>query len=287
MSNIAAYKTSYREDVVDEFEQRQSLLRGSVVTEFMRQNGSQNVVFLVAGSGGASATTRGVDGDLVYRTNSNTQNTCTLKPWYDAVHLLDFDIFAAQGDQKKVAQRGTVGAINRQIDDDIITVLDTATVQVSATAAKGTVEDILHAQSILINAYAPQDGNSTALITSAFSSYLLMSDAFSNIDYVNTKPLADGGLNWRDQHLSYMWNGIQFIVHPRLTGVGTATEKCYIYHRDAIGHAFDSETLELDMGYDGEHRRSWVNASNFFGSKKLQNTGIVQFLHDGSGMAAA
>jgi len=287
MTNIAAYKTSYREDVVDEFEQRQSLLRRSVTTEFMRENGSQSVIFLVAGSGSATATTRGVDGDLVYRTNSNTQNTCTLKPWYDAVHLLDFDIFAAQGDQKMVAQKGTVGTINRQIDSDIITQLDTATVKTSATAAKGDIQTILHAQSILVNSFAPQDGNVTALISSAFSSYLLMTTEFSNIDYVNTKPLAEGSINWRDQHLAYMWNGILFVVHPSVTGVGTATEKCYLYHRAAVGHAFDTDTLTMDMDYDGEHQRSWVVCKNFFGSKKLQNSGIVQILHDGSGMAAA
>lgn len=286
MSNSDAFKTNYREETVDEFEQNQSLLRQSVTTEFMRENGSQNVVFLVAGSGGATATTRGADGELVYRENSNTQNTCVLKPWYDAVNLNNFDIFAAQGNQKRVAQRATAGTLNRKCDKDIIAQLDTATVQTSATAAKGTVKMILHGQTILTNSDVPQNEGVTALISSGYASYLLQSD-LANVDYVNVKPNADGSLNWRDRPNAFQWNGIMFIVHPHITGVGTATEKCYVYHSASIGHAFDTENFSVDMGYEGRHRRSWVNAEGFFGSKKLQNSGIVQILHDGSDFAAA
>lgn len=281
-----AYVTLYRDETIDEFEQRGSCLRKTVTTEFMR-DGAQNVVFLVAGSGSATATTRGADGDLVYRTNSNTQNTCTLQPWYDAVRINNFDIFSNQGDQKKIAVRNTVGVLNRKSDDDIIAILDTATVQTSSSAQKGTVQMILHGQTILTNAFVPQGSGVSVVLSSAFSSYLLMATEFSNIEYVNQKPLGDGSMNWRDQELSYLWNGIYFVVHPRLTGVGTASEQCYIYHSAAIGHAFDRENFDTDMGYDGQHRRSWVNCEGFFGSKLLQNTGIVQMLHDGSGLAAA
>lgn len=285
MANRDAYKTLYREEIVDGYEVNQSLLRKSVTTE--HQMSGQKVVFLVADSGGAAATTRGADGDLIYRENSNTQSTCTLVPWYDAVRLNSFDIFATQGDQKQVAQKGTWAVINRRIDKDITAILDTATVQVSATAATADVFGVVKAKTILLNADIPSDGNISAAITPAFSGYMLMGTEFNNIDYINNKPLGEDNLNWRDKPQSYVWNGITFIEHPTLTGATTATEKCYFYHKASIGHAFNTDTLSMDMGYDGEHRRSWVNCEAFIGSVKLQNTGIVQFLHNGLEMAAA
>ena len=39
-------------------------------------------VFLVAGSGGATAVTRGVNGYIPYGTVSNVQNTCTLLEYH-------------------------------------------------------------------------------------------------------------------------------------------------------------------------------------------------------------
>jgi hypothetical protein len=39
-------------------------------------------IFLVAGSGGISAITRGVNGLIPYNTVSNVQNTCTLNEYH-------------------------------------------------------------------------------------------------------------------------------------------------------------------------------------------------------------
>jgi len=78
------------------------------------------------------------------------------------------------------------------------------------------------------------------------------------------------------------WAGFNWIFHPNLTGVGTASEKCYFYHSDAIGSAFDMTGLDTAIGYDDEQDYSYARASSFTGAKLLQQTGIVQFLHDAS-----
>ena len=91
-ADIGAFQTKYRNELILGFEDRQSRLRSTVVTE-AEVNGNQ-AVFLVSDSGGATATTRGADGLLVARDDSHTQNTITMVEWHDLVRKSRFNIFA-------------------------------------------------------------------------------------------------------------------------------------------------------------------------------------------------
>lgn len=71
----------YRKELVAEFEEGMSWLRQTTVTEAMIK-GNQ-ATFLVAGSGGATATTRGINGLIAARSDNNTQTTATLTEWND------------------------------------------------------------------------------------------------------------------------------------------------------------------------------------------------------------
>jgi hypothetical protein len=82
------------------------------------------------------------------------------------------------------------------------------------------------------------------------------------------------------------WAGVNWIIHPNLTGVGTADEKCYLFHRSAIGSAVDKSGIQSPVGYDEEQGYSWARASMTLGSKLLQNTGVVRMRHDGSAYVA-
>ena len=84
------------------------------------------------------------------------------------------------------------------------------------------------------------------------------------------------------------WAGVNWIKHNRLPGRTTAAEKCFIFHRAAIGHACDNETLIAVVGYDEEQDYSyWARTSIFMGSKLLQNSGVVVMNHDGSAIVGA
>jgi len=73
----SAFQRQYRTEHVAQFEQNYSLLRATTIQEAVFKG--NEAIFLVAGSGGVSATTRGVSGFIPYQTVSNVQNTCTLK----------------------------------------------------------------------------------------------------------------------------------------------------------------------------------------------------------------
>lgn len=281
MADTGAYQTKYRQELILGFEDRQSRLRSSVVTE-ADVNGNQ-AVFLVADSGSATANTRGADGLIPARNDNNTQNTATLAEWHDLVRKTRFNIFASQGNQTLLMQQTSMGVINRKIDDDIIAALDTATNDCGA-AQRATLELVMHAITILGDNQVDieDEDNIFGLISPGFKTDLMQIPEFASADYVESKPL-NGPVRTYQR-----WAGVNWICHPRVSGsvgAGDATptdEKCYLYHRDSIGHAIDMEGINSAIGYDDEQDYSYCRMSTFMGSKKLQNAGIVQMLHDNS-----
>lgn len=277
---VQAAQTAYRDEQIAAFEEGQSWLRATCAQEYTKKGNT--VTFLVNGTGGATAVTRGQNGLIPARTPSNTQLSATLQEWHDLQQLTNFDIFASQGDQRKAMQSGCVKVINRKIDADIIEQLDTATVDTGASAT-ASVDLIMKSLTILGNAEVPveEEDKMFGVITNGFWAYMMQTPEFTSGDWVEYKPYAGA--------VKRMWNwaGVNWIRHPNLSGVGTATEKCYLYHSDAIGHALDLAGMNAEIGRDGEHDYSWARCSGYFGSKLLQNSGIVQMKHDGSAYVGA
>lgn len=278
-----AFQIQYRQEAIATFEQHQSLVRDFVTTEAVIK-GNQ-ATFLVAGSGGASAVTRGVDGLIPARADDLTQTTATLSEWHDLVRKTQFNVFASQGNQREIMQKTTMAVINRKIDSDIITLLNTGT-QDTGTASTASLQMVVRSQAILGNNGVPFDGGITALITPAFLGYLQMTKEFGSADYVTKKPLDGANPNWADAPGFYRWMNINWITHPNLPGVGTSAEKCFMFHKSAIGHAANKEGMQTPVGYDEEQAYSWARASIDMGGVLLQNSGVVVMNHDGSAFAA-
>ncbi len=279
-----AFQKQFRQEMIAGFEQNQSLVRDTVTTETVITGNEAE--FLVADSGGATATTRGVNGMIPARGDNNTQTTVTMTEWHDLVRKTRFNIFASQGNQRSLMQQTTMGVINRKIDSDIITELNTGTVN-TGTAATASLSMALKTKTILQNADVPWDSNIFALITPAFEAYMLQIDAYSNADYVDVKPMANSGSGWSDKPKVKRWMDVNWIVHPNLPGKGTSAEKCFMYHRSAVGHAVDTGGMNSAVGYDDEQDYSFARCWVFMGSQILQNSGVVVMNHDGSAYAPA
>jgi len=271
-----AFQTQYRQELVAAFEEGMSWLRQTTVTESVIK-GNQ-AVFLVGGSGGATAVTRGVNGLIPARADDLTQNTCTLVEWHDLVRKTRWNIFASQGDQRRLMQDTCRKVLNRRLDADCVAQLDTATATLGA-ATTFSLSVAAKAMTTLGENEVPVEevDNMWAVATPAVRGYIMQLPEATKIDYVEMKMLAGPARR------VMRWAGFNWIFHPNLTGVGTSSEKCYFYHRDAIGSAFDSgEGMNTAVGYDEEQDYSYARCSSFTGAKLLQQTGIVQFLHDAS-----
>jgi len=277
-----AYQTQYRDEYIAAFEATGTLLRETVTTEAIFK-GNQ-AVFMVAGSGGETAKTRGANGLIPARNDDLTQNTVTLGEWHDLVRKTSFNIFASQGDQNALMQKTSMGVMNRKIDDQIITILNTGTVTVGAASATPTVSLFQNGRVKLSNASVPWDSNITFLCQPSYLAFLEQAPEFSNADYVNVKPLAgeDQNASWRDKPMAYRWRNCLIIEHPNLPGKATASEKSFLYHKTSAGHAANSGGISTDVGYNGEQDYSYARTSCFMGALLLQNAGVVVFTTDGT-----
>jgi hypothetical protein len=282
-----AFQIQYRQEFIAGFEQMVSLVREFTTTEAVIK-GNQ-ATFLVADSGGAEAKTRGVNGLIPARGDNLSQPVATLVEWHDLVRKTDFNIFASQGNQRAIMQKTTVGVINRKIDQDIFGELATSTVNIGVAAVASTLRT-LRAKTVLGNNDVPWDGWISFVVTPAYEAYMMGENDFSSRDFTANGPMDGADLAWRDRPLSYRWLGMNWTVHPNLNGgggPGSATEETYMFHKSAIGHAYNSGDMDMAVGYDDEQAYSYARCSLFMGSQLLQNSGVCIVAHDGSALAAA
>jgi Phage capsid protein len=277
-----AYQTQYRDEFIAAFEQRVTLLRETVTTEAVIK-GNQ-AVFLVAGSGGATAVTRGANGLIPARSDDLTQNTVTLGEWHDLVRKSGFNIFASQGNQRQIMQQTSMAVVNRKIDDQIITKLNTGTVTVGAASATPTVSLFQNARVKLSNASVPWDSNITLLCQPSVLAFLEQAPEFSNAEYVEVRPYtgSDQNPSWQDKPMAYRWRNTLIIEHPNLPGKATASEKSFLYHKTAIGHAANTGGVMTAVGFNDEQDYTYARTSVFMEALLLQNAGVVVWTTDGT-----
>ena len=274
---VTAAQIQFRDEFIASFERRQSVLRDTVTTEAVIK-GNQ-ATFLVSGSGGARASRRGANGYIPARQNDNTQITVTLEEAHDLVRHTNFDIFASQGDQRRIMQENAMAVINRDIDDVIIDALEAGTLT-NTTAEVASFDALEQAKQVLYENNIPLDRDLYALITPAFQRQLNKIKEYASADYVNTKPLVAGGNEAGGAFRPKFWNDVNWIVSTAVTGVGTSSSTCLFYHKSAIGHAINKDDKSIKMGVDEEQAYQWVRCSVDHGSKLIQNNGIYKFLHN-------
>jgi hypothetical protein len=276
--SVEAAMIQYRREFVASFEQRVSPLKAMTTKESVI-SGNQ-ATFLISGSGGDTAVTRGVNGRIPYGNPTNTQVTATLVEKHAPYELTSFNIFASQGDQKRIMQMSSMAVINRDIDLTVLAELANATQDFGSGTA--TLNTVLGAQAILGNADVPieEEDNMFCIISPAFRAYLMQTTEFASGDYADVKQFGGPARRmWR-------WAGINWAVSSRVTGLGTSSEICYMFHRNALGYAVRVGEETVAIGYDDKQDSSWSRATTYHAAKILQNTGIVKITHDGSGFVA-
>lgn len=272
---VQAAVTQFRQETVAQFEQTTTQLSGSTTKESMRSGLTS--VFLVSGSHGDTAVTRGANGDIPYFGPQNNQISIVLKERHAAKELTGFDVFASQGNQADGLRRMVMAIINRDRDLTILAALAAAT----QDYGNGTMDlnFILGAVAILGNNQVPTDevDNMFGVVSPAAWAYMLQFPEFSNAQYVDVKPFASG------TSVKYKrWADINWIKSPLVTGVGTDSEILYIYHRAALGYSASLSEEKVFAGFEEKHGRSWARAEIFHEAGLLQNSGVIKITHDGS-----
>lgn len=269
----------YRDQFVEGFERRLSVLRSTVTTDTESRGGG--VYFLIATSNGRSAVTRGSNGLIPSSDDLQVQTPITFAEAHDLQKRTGFDIFRAQGNQIAIMQMNGMAVINRKIDDDIITAIATGTVTLGAIGAmtKAVANTI---STKLRNAHVGEtdSGNIFAAISPAAFAYMTDITSFANSLYSTTGGHTERGVPQMTQ-MAY-WMGINWLEHTGLSGVGTSACTCLSWHKAAVGHAVASGTIDAVIDRNREQDYSFARHTVYHGVAKLQNAGIVKFIHDDS-----
>jgi capsid protein len=274
-----AQQVIYKDTFIQQFETRESVLRQAVTTDVEVRGGQ--VYFLVAGSGGASAVSRGSNGLIPSGDDSQTQVPITFAEAHRKIVRNGFDIFRAQGPQLEIMRADGMAVINRKIDRTILDAAETGTVTITgATAFTKQVANILVTK--LRNAHAGEDtpGNVFGLLSPAAFSDATDITSFANSLYSKTGGKVDEGIPVMGRWV--FWEGAYWGVHTGLTGVGTASCTCLIWHKQALGHAISSGSINAEIGRIPWEDQSYALHSIYQGAAKLQNAGIVKWTHDDS-----
>jgi hypothetical protein len=262
-------QVQYRQEYVNSFERRQSYLRDHVTTEAVIKGDSAK--FLVVGTA-AGMTTRGANGLIPSANRTDTQPTVTLRERHYLAQETSFDIFTGQSDRRRIMQEQGMVSANQEMDDQILTSLATAS-NTSSQSGALTFAKVVKSLAELWEGNVPNDGQLCCLWTPMAWAALLGMAEFSNSDYIDGRPLANGPEMRR-------WLNATHIMHTALPGIGTNSATCYIFHKTAVGHAIAKDQIMTNIGYNGEHDYSWARHSIFHGSTLLLDAGVLKYTHD-------
>ena len=136
----------------------------------------------------------------------------------------------------------------------------------------------------LTNASVPWDSNISFVCQPSVLAFLEQAPEFASADYVDVRPMAGSDQNpsWRDKPMAYKWRNCLILEHPNLPGKATASEKSFLFHKTAAGHAANSGGLSTAVGYNDEQDYTYARTSCFMGALLLQNAGIVVMTTDGT-----
>ena len=269
--------TRYRDEAVAVYEQEKSVFAMGSTTVFQRMGDGSTITFLTAGSGSATATTRGLNGLIPARADALTQLSGTLVEYHDLVERTGFNIFESQGDARQIMLRTSPGVIHRKLDDILITALSAGTQEVGASGSSPTanVKMFMEARAKLGEADVDVTRDVYCAITPRAMGWMMQMTEFASKDYVNFSPFAGKKM------MGFNWAGINFFESNRLSGRATANEKLLMWHKSAMGYAAESLDVQMFTGHDEKQDLYWTRTSAKACAKLLQNTGIVVLYHDG------
>jgi hypothetical protein len=272
-----AYKTIYRDEWIAGFERSRSHLRTAAITDFVLDG--KTAVFMVATSN-REAVTRGPNGLIPSSSSDYANPTVSLVEAHDKERGTRFKYFTGQANQRAIAQEMGRKVINRAIDNKIIEALDTGTVVIGGAGAQLDKALVSTAVVTLGNAHVPMsDGGLFGALTPNAWAVLTNEVTFTSEDYINVKPMVAGMPDLQAESPQFLkWMGVNWFVYDGLTGAGTSTATTYVWHRSAVGYAWDGAMAVA--GYNEEDDYYFARHSVFHGSIKLQNAGIVKITLD-------
>lgn len=277
-----AFIGDYNADVHLVFQREGSMLRPAVFTK-------DNIVgstayFEKLGTG--TATTKSRHGEITPMNATHTQPSCTIVDFYagDFVDLLDEA--KTNIDARMAYAKSGAYALGRKADSQITTEMDTtsqSTVTLTVTSYAAIQGSLLTFVEALDSNSVPNDGQRYGALTPRMWMQAMTVESFASADYVGANGLpfttgAPGHQKWKD------WLGVKWCMHPGLPGKGTATAKCFVWHKSAIGYATgkhagniaSNSQVSADITWQGTRAAHFVNHMMSGEACLIDDTGVIE-----------
>jgi len=268
----------YRGEFIKSFNTGISLIKDWCTPESMSMGAS--CVFDVAAVGGRMQN-RSIDGRIPRTNVSDTQVTCNLQEFVKKFEVTDFEAFTSQSNEREKMHHRIMESYNQELDYNIMTELANATTSYSASAAPITLDSATRTIATLAANQVPINPSDVIWLVSPFMEAKLQNIAgYASQDYVSGRPLETGGNQFQNQVMVKRWLNVSWVVHPNLPGVGSSSCTTYLWHKRGLGCAAPDKQMKYSAGYSEEDHYNFCSATLKAGTKILQNSGIMKFLHN-------
>jgi hypothetical protein len=269
MSQVLVTQQLYAQEFHEQWERKQSFLRGTVHTRGVTN--ADRFTFIIPRESSPAAE-RGQNGQIPIASYGQDALTVTLKEYSKIIEMTNFNIFSSSVPQRMNMQEQCITAINQKTDDIIVEQLQTASVNLGS-ATTLTLNWILEAINKLDQEDVPDDGRRWCALSTKAWAWLMKVQQATSMDYVDDRPFMKA-------YQVKNWMGVKFFKFTGLPSHGGAAAECYMWHEHAIGHALNGGDIKTAIGIDDKQDTSWCRASSWQGAVKLLNVGIVQMLHN-------
>lgn len=260
---INAFEKKYSDDVHHLASQMGSKLMGE--TRLHRNVAGSTYDFhrmagLTAASraAGSSAEVTGLDA-------TSSVVTATLADWEVPIYASKFDQLKTSVDAVKEYQVETVGAINRRVDDTIITAMAAATTTLTTTAGGLTYAKLLEAVTFFNTNDVASDDRIFVLSPKALSEALAISQLTSS-DFIQVQAVMNAGIGKA--------LGMKWILSTRLPLL-TLARTCFAYNKKAVGVAMGKE-ISTEINYIPQRVSTLINTTVSLGAVVIDNLQIAK-----------
>jgi hypothetical protein len=267
----------YAADIILAANLHKSLLENTVTRAGIDQGSSYT--FQVADATYSYAKERGNNGLIPTGNFTQQQISVDIVQRWSKVEKSFEELKGDQGDIKSLMVTHCAGEIARTKDKVVLDELDASSTEFDSSVITASADAFLDMTSLFLqNKFALTKGSLFAVIGPSAWAQLNKSQEFKNSLISNKTPLQNLDFKFTDEPMIYDFQGIYFIYHPGIPGIGTAQETNFLYHKTAIGAVTCVDnSMDVSNGIVPGQAKQFCLAGLRTASKALQTTGLLKF----------
>lgn len=264
-SIINAFEKKYSDDVHHLASQMESKLMGK--TRLHRNVGGSTYDFHRLAGLNAASRTAGSSADVTGLDATSSVVTATLADWEVPIYAQKFDALKTSVDLINEYQLETVAAINRRVDDTIITAMAAATTTLTTVAGGLTYAKLLEAVTFFNTNDVASEDRIFVVSAQALSDALAIQQLTSG-DYMQLGAIMNAGIG---QALGMTW-----VLSTRLPKA-TTNRTLFAFNKKAVGVAMGQD-VKTEINYIPHKVSTLINTTVSLGAVVVDNLQIAKMI---------